>query len=175
MSSMDRIAVVGSAGAGKSTLSRRLGPLLDIPVVHLDEHYWHPGWVGTPRDEWRVLQAEMVAAERWIIDGNYGGTLDLRAATADTIVVLDYHRIRCLGRAVRRSALHLGTPTQAPGCPERFDPAFLRWIWNFPSEGRERVVAALRAHGRHADWVWLTSPARTEQWVWSLEQRHARR
>ncbi|CAN5686044.1 hypothetical protein BH24CHL4_BH24CHL4_24990 [soil metagenome] len=41
---MQRVTIVGSAGLGKSTLARRLGTLLDLPVAHLDTLYWQPGW-----------------------------------------------------------------------------------------------------------------------------------
>lgn len=165
---MQRIAVVGSGGAGKSTFSRRLGAALDLPVIHLDEHFWRPGWVETPKDEWRAIQQEMVAADRWVIDGNYGGTMQIRFAAADTVVFLDHHRVRCLARALGRSLRNRGTAVQAPGCPERLDPSFARWIWDFPTGGRQRLLTALFEHGRHAEWVWLTDPAQTERWLTAL-------
>ncbi|HWI08009.1 MAG TPA: hypothetical protein VNT54_10880 [Solirubrobacteraceae bacterium] len=63
---MRRIAVVGPGGAGKSTFSRELGQRLAIAVVHLDRHFWNPGWVATPRPAWRAAQAELLAGEAWI-------------------------------------------------------------------------------------------------------------
>jgi adenylate kinase family enzyme len=144
---MIRVAVVGSGGAGKSTFARRLGERLGLPVIHLDEHYyWQPGWVATPTDEWRARQRELIAGERWIVDGNYSSTLDLRLERADTVIVLALPRWRCLLGVIRRWLKYHGRDVQAAGCPERVTLAFLRWVWNYPTTGRARLTAALTAH-----------------------------
>jgi adenylate kinase family enzyme len=72
---VQRVAVVGSGGAGKSTFACELGGLTGIPVIHLDQ-YWQPGWVETPPEDWRTLQRDLLGDSSWIVDGNYGGTLD---------------------------------------------------------------------------------------------------
>ena len=41
---MQRIIIIGCGGAGKSTLARKLGEVLDLPVVHLDQLFWKPNW-----------------------------------------------------------------------------------------------------------------------------------
>lgn len=107
--------MVGSGGAGKTTFARELGGRLGLPVIHLDEHYWRPGWVETPRDQWRLVQERLVAGDAWVVDGNYGGTLDLRFKAADTVVMLDYPRLVCLGRALRRSLVKRGVPSRRRG------------------------------------------------------------
>lgn len=83
---MRRIAVIGCGGAGKTTLSRELGEILKLPVYHLDSFFWNPGWVPTPPEEWRRIQEELVSRDEWIMDGDYGGTLDIRFGRADTII-----------------------------------------------------------------------------------------
>jgi adenylate kinase family enzyme len=98
-----RIAVVGSGGAGKSTCARRFGALTGIPVIHLDCYFWKPGWAETPAEQWRALQADLGAGDSWIMDGNYGGTFDVRFARADTVVVLAMPRWLCLTRAMWRT------------------------------------------------------------------------
>ena len=103
---MDRVAVVGPVGAGKSTFAAALGERTGLPVVHLDRHFWHPGWVETPRDEWRRRQAELFAGDRWIADGNYGRTFDERFSRADT-----RRRSR---RAVSPSPQPTSRPQRAP-------------------------------------------------------------
>lgn len=154
---MRRIAVVGPGGAGKSTFARELGRRLDVPVVHLDEHYWKPGWTATPRAAWRAVQVELLAAESWIADGNYGATFDIRFARADTVIVLAPPRPVCLAGALRRSLGRRGEPIQAAGCPERVSLEFLRWIWRYPSDSRPRLEAALQRHGAHLRIVELRS------------------
>ena len=102
---MERVAVVGSGGAGKTTFARALGERTGLPVVHLDEHHWLPGWVEAPREEWHALQEALIDRDRWIVDGNYGGSFDTRFARADTVVVLALPRAQCILGVLRRSAM----------------------------------------------------------------------
>jgi adenylate kinase family enzyme len=154
---MRRIAVVGSGGAGKSTFSAELGRRTGLPVVHLDRHFWKPGWVETPRSEWRALQGELLAGDRWIVDGNYSGTLDVRLERADTVIVLALPRLLCLRRALWRSLRNRGRAVQAEGCPERLSPRFSWWVWRYPVDSRRRLDAALARHGGQLRVIELTS------------------
>lgn len=154
---MQRVAIVGPGGAGKSTFADQLGRRLAIPVVHLDELYWRPGWVETPRQEWVRVQGELVAGDRWVLDGNYGGTFDVRFARADTVIVLQPSRSTCLAGALRRTLRHHGAAVQAAGCPERVDVEFLRWIWRYRDESRPRLDEALARHRDHLAVVELGS------------------
>ena len=162
---MQRIAVVGSGGAGKSTFAAELGRRTGLPVIHLDRHFWKPGWVETPREEWRTLQGSLLAGDAWIVDGNYGGTLDVRLARADTVIVLALSRWRCVVRALRRTLPHRGRALQAEGCPERLDPAFLRWIWRYPIDSRPRLDAALGRYRDSLRVVELTSPTQVRAFL----------
>ena len=154
---MRRIAVVGPGGAGKSTFSRELGRRLGIAVIHLDRHFWRPGWVAMPREAWRAAQAELVAGEAWIADGNYGSTFDVRFARADTVILLQPPRLVCLAGALRRAAANRGRDVQAAGCPERATLDFLRWIWRYPQHSRPRLDAAIDRHRDHLRFVELRS------------------
>ena len=147
---MKRVAIVGSGGSGKSTFARALGERAGLDVFHLDRLFWKPGWVETPRDEWRTVQHDLVARDSWIIDGNYSGTLDIRLRAADTVFFFDFARLVCLRRAVWRSVRNHGKAIQAPGCPERLDLAFYRWIWNYPKTSRPVVIESIATHARNA-------------------------
>ena len=154
---MPRVAVIGSAGAGKSTFATDLGSRLGIEVVHLDHLYWRPGWVPTPADEWRAIQLGLVSRPDWVIDGNYGGTLDVRLEAADVVVFFDIPRRAAVGGILRRWLANRGREIQAPGCPERFDWSLLRWAWRYPRASRPRVLAALRAHCSAAEVIVVRS------------------
>jgi adenylate kinase family enzyme len=154
---MRRIMIVGPAGSGKSTLAQDLGGVLDLPVIHLDAHYWLPGWVEPPLDVWRERVRQLVLGETWIIDGNYSDTFDLRLAVADTIVFLDLPRHICLSRVIARSIRTFGRvrPDMAPECRERLDVAFLRWVWTYPSQRRPAMVRRLEEMEAHMQIIWL--------------------
>src|ERR1041385_4763209 len=97
-----RILVTGMAGSGKSTFSRALSARTGLPVIHLDVHYWQPGW-GEPSEEaWRATQRGLLAGDAWIADGNDERTLDLRLERADTVVILDPPWWTCAYRAFLR-------------------------------------------------------------------------
>jgi adenylate kinase family enzyme len=146
---MQRVLVIGISGAGKSTFSRALAAKTGLPLIHLDKEFWQPGWVQTPRPDWRMKVAELAASEHWIMDGNYAGTLDLRLPRADTLVWFDYPTLKCLRRVLWWAATTHGKvrADMSPGCPERFDLEFLRYIWTFNAKERPKTVAALAQFG----------------------------
>lgn len=150
---MQRVLVIGISGAGKSTFSRALAARTGLPLIHLDKEFWQPGWVETPKAQWRARVSELVAGARWIMDGNFDSSLDLRLPRADAVFWFDYPRLRCLRRALGRIATSYNTvrSDMAPGCPERVDLDFLRYIWRFNARQRPRIVAALARFGRHLD------------------------
>ena len=146
---MRRVLIVGSGGSGKSTLARQLGARLALPVIHLDQHYFAPGWVEPSPEDWTATVDRLIAGDAWVMDGNYGGTMERRIAAADTVVFLDRSRWLCLGRVVRRWLLHIGRtrPDMAPGCPERIELAFVHYIWAYPRTRRPGVLARLARAG----------------------------
>ena len=134
--------VIGNGGAGKSTFSKRLSSVLQLPLVHLDRYYWHPGWSPTPKEEWLRTVERLLAAEQWVMDGNYGGTMRKRMAVADAIIYLDVGRIICILGVLRRRILGKRAD-EIPGCKERLDLEFLNWIWNYPKKNRPIIIQLL--------------------------------
>lgn len=167
---MERVVVIGSSGAGKSHFAARLAQRTGLPLVHLDALYWRPGWVKPDGDEWVRTVERLTAGERWIIDGNYGGTMEQRLAACDTAIFLDQPRVVCLRRAVQRRIRFHGRarPDLTRGCPERLTPAFIRWIWNYPTNQRPRVLRRLRALRPDQRAVILRSPAAVEAFLRSV-------
>src|SRR6202161_1069218 len=97
-----RVLVDGMMGSGKSTFARALSVRTGLPVIHLDVHYWKPGWSRPSDDEWRDRQRALLAGEAWIVDGNYNETLALRLERAETVVFLDTRWWLCASRAFVR-------------------------------------------------------------------------
>ena len=165
---MQRVLVIGPCGAGKSTLSAALGAKLDLPVYHMDQLNWKPGWVESSKDELREKLAQIVCNERWLIDGTYGGTLGERLAHADRVIYLDYPITLCVKRLLKRIWTYRGRsrPDMTEGCPERFDIAFLFYLMRWNSGPRVRTEARLK--GYEAKVVRLHSPADLQRWMDSL-------
>lgn len=171
---MRRVLIIGSSGAGKSTLARRLAPHLGLPVIHLDRHYWKPGWQPTPEAEWRDCVSQLVKGDTWIMDGNYSGTLDLRFPAADTIIDLDFPTALCLARVFKRHWMYprRGRPDMADGCPERrFNLSFYHWVLFFRKTSRPRIERAYEAYGEGKTVLRFKKPAELERWLAEMFER----
>lgn len=157
---MKKIILIGSGGSGKSALARKLGGKLTIDVYHLDSLFWKPNWVGVPKDEQRKIQQDIVEKDEWIIDGNYGGTMDIRINAADTIIFLDIHRTICVYRACKRMLQYRNKtrPDMGEGCEERFDLDFLRWVWVYPKTKRPEILKKLNQFTNKKNIIVLKTP-----------------
>lgn len=170
-----RILVIGSSGAGKSVFAAKLAERMGLPLIHLDAIYWKPGWVKTPKDEWQRTVDELLARDRWVMDGNYAGTLDRRLSACDTVVFLDLPRTVCLWRAVKRRIMYRrrSRPDMTPGCQERVTWEFIRWIWEYPRKQRPRVMARLAAPRPDQQAVVLRSTADADRFLRSIPAARA--
>ena len=139
--------VLGCCGAGKSTLSKKLAARLQLPIIHLDQYYWKPNWVESEKAEWEKVVQELATRETWIIDGNYGGTIDIRLQRADTLIYLDYSTAICFWRVLKRiyTYWHQVRPDMTEGCAERLDREFLHYVLTYNIRKRASMLAKLKA------------------------------
>jgi adenylate kinase family enzyme len=131
---MRRVVILGRGGAGKSVLARQLSELTGLPAIELDGLFWQPGPEPPPAEAWVARHRELVARERWIIDGDLGpddAGLASRLAAADTIIVLDFGFLRCAWRTLRRG---------------REQVEYWRWIWSYRRRSLPRLRIAIAAH-----------------------------
>jgi len=172
---MRKVLVIGSPGAGKSVFSRRLGAVTGLPVIHLDQHYWRPGWDEPSKEEWSRQVTGLLQRDSWIIDGNYSRTMDLRLGYCDTVIFLDFPRHVCTARVIRRFLRYRGTnrPDLAAGCPEKIDWEFAKWTWNYPKRSRPRVLERLARLREKISIFELRTDRQVEQFLRSLESPHA--
>jgi adenylate kinase family enzyme len=150
-----RVLVTGMAGSGKSTFSRSLSAKTGLPVIHLDVHFWKPGWIAPSEREWREKQRGLLAGDEWIADGNYHETLDLRLARADTVVVLDTPWWVCAGRTLLRGVRKpLGEMPE--GCADsswrrlRDEWRLAVVVWRSRHAEPEREQESISRYGQHA-------------------------
>ena len=154
---MERVVILGPVGSGKSRLAAKLAERTKLPVIHLDLLFWRPGWTPAPQEEARQALREALAAERWILDGNFlpeeSEGWDERFERADTVVFLDVARRTCLRRVVGRALRDRGArrPDLPEGCEEGLGLDVIRWIWSYSRQERPRVLSLLdRVEGRAA-------------------------
>jgi len=168
----DRVLVIGCSGGGKSTLSTDLCRRFDLPYISMDRDiFWLPGWNRRPKAEERVLMAGFVTKRRWLIDGNAPSSFDLRLPRTDLVLWVRMPRALCLWGAISRWLRWRGRirPEMAPGCPERIDGEFLRYIWTFEKKMTPRIVAGLAEHGPDVPACQLRSRREMKQFLALLD------
>lgn len=130
-----RIMVIGCSASGKSTFARRLGKITGLPVTHLDNLFWKSGWIEEDREVFRRKQQEVIDTDRWIIDGHYKSTMDIRLERADFVFWYRLSRYKCISGYIRRMLKGMikkgGRPDITEGCNEKLDFEFMKYIWNF--------------------------------------------
>jgi adenylate kinase family enzyme len=156
---LKKIIIIGSGGAGKSTLAREIGKITGIKVIHLDKLFWKPGWISLDKEEWEKTVENIVKGDSWIIDGNYMGTMEIRLSEADTVIYLDFPRVVCLCRAFERFVKYKRKtrPDIAEGCKEKMDIEFVKWIWTFPDKVRPEILRKLEESKKNKNIIILKS------------------
>lgn len=173
---MRRIAVIGTTGAGKSTLAARVAVARGCPFVELDALYWGPGWTPFPREHFRQQVTAVLAGDAWTTGGNYSAARDLIWARADTLVWLDYPLPVVLWRLTRRTLRRIVTQEQLwGGNVETWRGQFASrdslYIWAFKTHyRRRREVPALLATPvyAHLRLLHLRTPSAASAWLSTL-------
>lgn len=136
---MKKIIIIGSCGAGKSTVSKRISKKFNLPLINLDQLYWKPGWTRTPREEWRKKVEDLARKDKWVMEGNYQNTFDIRFPACDAVIFLDVNRFVCFWRIWKRRILK-NRFDKLNKCNEKINFQFMKWVlWDFPRKGRKKI------------------------------------
>jgi adenylate kinase family enzyme len=170
---MRRVLILGCSGAGKSTFARQLGAMTGLPVVHLDQLYWQPGWVEPDRERWFSALRLALQCDAWILDGHFGSSISMRLEAADTVILFDFPATICIRRVLTRVLQSLGKtrPDMAVGCPERFDLKFLNFIWTFRKQRLPHVMKKLE--GFRGELIILRKPSEVRDLLGRMQSASA--
>lgn len=121
--------IIGCPGAGKSTFARKLSDKMHLPLYYLDMLWHKPDRTTVDRNIFDEKLKEIVLKEKWIIDGNYGRTLEMRIQWCEAIFLLDFPVEECLAGAKSRIGKQR---VDMPWIENEFDEEFKQWIMDFP-------------------------------------------
>lgn len=142
---MNRIIVIGCPGSGKSTFSKALHKITNIPLYHLDMMYWNYDRTTVEQSVFLKLLSNTMKKSQWIIDGNYQSTLELRLQVCDTVIFLDYPVDVCLnGIAERKGKARTDIPWVEPENQE--DNTFIDFVKSYNSQSRPKVIWLLNKY-----------------------------
>ncbi|WP_373636868.1 AAA family ATPase [Yoonia sp. BS5-3] len=169
---MQRVMITGGPGSGKSTLARIMGQRTGLPVYHMDQIHWMPGWVARPDADKIPMVLDVIAKEQWVFEGGNSVTYPDRVARADTFIWLDLPVSLRFYRVVWRTIRDRGTvrPDMAPDCPEGFHGEtwdFWKWIWRTRNTARAKL-AAIAANPGHMKVHHLTSRSQVAAFIANL-------
>ena len=141
---MKKIIVIGCPGSGKSTLSKELHSKTGIPLYHLDMMYWNSDKTAVEKLVFLERLVTALEKDEWIIDGNYGSTMELRMQKCDTVIFLDYPFDICLDGILERC----GKPrSDMPWVePNQYDEEFIAFIKNYNLQSRPQVMRLLNKY-----------------------------
>ena len=143
---MKRVIVIGCPGSGKSSFARALHEATKLPLVHLDMLNWNADRTTVPRELFRERLREAMEAPEWIIDGNYGSTMEMRLTVCDAVFFLDYPTEVCLeGVLSRRGTARPDMPWVES--PDDVDEEFLDFVRSYERESRPTVLKLLEQYG----------------------------
>ena len=128
---MNRIIVIGSPGAGKSTFARKLKEKTGLPLYYLDIIFHRPDKTTVSREEFDQKLQAILQTDNWIIDGNYQRTLALRFEACTDVFFLDFPLELCLEGAASRIGM---VRDDMPWVEKEFDPEFRQYILDFPKD-----------------------------------------
>ena len=140
----NRISIIGGAGTGKTTLSNLLSEKYNIPVTHIDGIHHLKNWQVRDKAERDKIILDIVEKEKWIIDGTYKDTIKQRLEKSDLIIWLDYSTFAQVKGILKRFLKNPGKEKrEIPGCNERLNLEFLKYVIDYRKKKRHYVVEAL--------------------------------
>jgi adenylate kinase family enzyme len=168
---MNRVTIIGSPGAGKTTLARKLHSIDNVNVIHLDRIFWEPGWREKPRETRIDILQKIVQEKKWIIEGTYLGASEPRLEAADTIIYLDIPFYICLLRVIKQHFKFQGyfRSDLKEGCKDELNLMRILKVLVFPILGKRILKQKLRSY-ESKQIVKLCSSSEVDNFLEQLQQ-----
>lgn len=166
---MQKVIIIGCPGAGKSTFARALRDVTKLSLYYLDMIWHKPDKTNVTREEFDARLNQVLQGDKWIIDGNYLRTLEVRLAACDTVFFLDYPLDVCLIGANSRIGIKR---EDMPWVETEFDEEFKQWIMDFSSEQRPKIYELLEKYREKTNVYVFKARAESELFLKDIESKY---
>ena len=160
----NRILILGCPGSGKSTFARALGERTGLPVVHLDNIWWRADGTHVSREEFDRALGELLQGERWILDGDYSRTVEVRLRAADTAICLDYPEEVCMAGITARVGQER---PDMPWTESTLDPELVAMVQNYARDSRPALLSLFQKYPEKQVII-FTSRDEADRWLSQL-------
>jgi len=159
-----KIIVLGCPGSGKSTLSEKLRDVTGLPLFHLDAIWWNPDKSHISREEFDQKLDEILQTNKWVIDGDYSRTYEIRFQSCDTVIFLDYSVDECMSGIKERIGK---VRADMPWVEQELDPELVKLVENYPKTNRPVILSLLEKYPDVNRFV-FKSRLETSEWMGSI-------
>ena len=159
---MKRVIVIGCPGSGKSMFSRALHDKTGIPLCHLDMLYWNADKTTVEKDVFLDRLSAALKADEWIVDGNYGSTMELRMAACDTVIFIDYPLDVCLDGIRNRRGK---SRSDMPWIETEEDAEFIEFIKSYNEQQKPKVLELLEKYSDKNIVIFKSREQANEFWL----------
>ncbi len=164
---MKKVIVIGCPGSGKTTFAEKLNKITGLPLYYLDAVWHKPDKTHIPREEFDQRIAEIFATPEWIIDGNYGRTIEMRLKECDTVFLFDLPTEVCLQGATER----IGKERyDLPWLETEPDPEFMRFIEEFPQTTLPKIYELIEKYKSEKQVVIFKSRKDADEYISLLKR-----
>lgn len=156
-----RILILGCSGSGKSTFARALAARTGLPLVYLDSVWWRADGSHISREEFDRALSELLAGERWIMDGDYSRTYEVRIRACDTVIFLDYPEETCMAGIVARVGQER---PDMPWTESTLDPELVAMVQTYARDNRPVLLSLFRKYPEKQV-ITFTNRTQADRWL----------
>ena len=157
----NRVLILGCPGSGKSTFARRLQEKTGLPLIHLDNVWWRADGTHISREEFDRALDGLLAGEKWVMDGDYSRTYEVRLRAADTVIFLDYPEAVCMAGIIARVGQNR---PDMPWMEGTLDPELVAQVRNYRRDNRPVLLSLLQKYSEKQIFI-FTDRAQADRWL----------